>query len=410
MDVDEDRVLQVELVMDHGGMDTQEVVDLLHFDMWELLQDPERALVAVLRRAEDRLVGRGLLRLQYLDDESDWCTLNQETFHDAVQFAVQVQAAKPCTTQVHKLQVKILPASEGLAPLSVAVKAEEPAEGPMLLRQAEEVLPTVSSCSSSSSQRQLILEMQPQDDLAVTGADAEAGVEDVEIEHCLDESVSQAALRVLLKHPQELVRKAARAAIAQAKRECEEEQKEGNQMHDMEKAGGATAVPPNCPRSGPPPRMLSASVISGTPLVLGIEAQEDQAVKGDATAEFAEDIAQAGARQAFRLGRVALPTGAADAPAVPICAKVVVLNDGQAPWPETTAVTLVAGEAFGFPKMDLGALRPGEAAELVLDLTVAPRPESGSQARSSWAVVDSLNGSFLGPVLILEVLWHDQDE
>jgi len=406
MDVDDDRVLQVELVMDHGGMDTQEVVDLLHFDMWELLQNPERAQAEVLLRAEEHLVGRGLLRLQYLDDEGDWCTLNKETFHDAVQFAVQVQAA-PCSTQVHKLLVKVLPASEALPPPSVAVKLEEPAEGPILLRHAEEVLPTASSCSSSSSQRQVSLEMQPQNDLAVTGADAKADVEDIEIGQCLDESVSQAALRVLLKHPEELVRKAAKAAIAQAKQECEDEQKEENLMQDMEKA---EVVQPQCLLSGPPPRVLSASVISGTPLVLGIEAEEEQAVKGDVTAEFAEDIAQAGARQAFRLGRVALPTGAADAPAVPICAKVVVLNDGQAPWPETAAVTLVAGEAFGFPKMDLGALKPGEAAELVLDLTVAPRLESGSQARSSWAIVDSSNGSFLGPVLILEVLWNDLHE
>ncbi|CAE8590124.1 unnamed protein product [Polarella glacialis] len=153
----------------------------------------------------------------------------------------------------------------------------------------------------------------------------------------------------------------------------------------------------------------SAIIINGAPLALGPGAGELPEARGDVTAEFATEIAAAGAKQAFRLGRVTVPVGddTSGLEEVPVCIKIVVLNDGKAPWPETTAVAHVSGENFGFPRMELGALNPGEAAEVIMDLSLASRPEPGT-ARSTWAIVDSTSRSCMGPVLLFEVLWANK--
>jgi len=133
----------------------------------------------------------------------------------------------------------------------------------------------------------------------------------------------------------------------------------------------------------------SARVLSSAPLTLGIEAQEAEESRGEATEEFA---GLAGATQAYRIGRVTLPAGLDTV--VPACAKIVVVNDGQAPWPETAAVTLVAGEALDFDHLPLGPLQPGEAAEVVMDMLVPSKPVPCAQ-RSSWAILDTNGGKLL---------------
>jgi len=154
-----------------------------------------------------------------------------------------------------------------------------------------------------------------------------------------------------------------------------------------------------------PPLPASARVMVGSPLVLGIEAQEEEAVRGDITEEFAGVVASAGASQAFRMGRMLLPAGGSSS--VPACAKVVVQNDGQVQWPETTIIAVVSGDSLGFPQMPLGAMQPGEAAEVVFDLLVPAKSEPGA-TRSTWAILDGATGTPLGPLLFFETVWLAQ--
>lgn len=149
-----------------------------------------------------------------------------------------------------------------------------------------------------------------------------------------------------------------------------------------------------------PPPAPSARVLAATELTLGVEANEDVSARGDVTAEFAHIVAEAGAKQAFRAGRVVVPTGL-DAP-VPACAKVVVTNDGQVAWPASTALVIIAGDSMGFPQMALGALMPGEAAEIQMDLLL-PATEGQESGRSAWALVDAAKGLPLGPLIFFEV-------
>jgi len=150
------------------------------------------------------------------------------------------------------------------------------------------------------------------------------------------------------------------------------------------------------------PASPSGRVLACTDLTLGVEAQEDASARGDVTEEFQHIVAEAGAKQAFRAGRVAIPVGLV-AP-VPACAKVVVVNDGGVPWPATTVLAVVAGEAMGFPQMALGALLPGEAAEVQMDLLLPPKATKDA-SRSAWALVDAATGRPLGPLIFFEGVW-----
>eukprot|EP00428_Durinskia_dybowskii_P024786 CAMPEP_0170241586 /NCGR_PEP_ID=MMETSP0116_2-20130129/20563_1 /TAXON_ID=400756 /ORGANISM="Durinskia baltica, Strain CSIRO CS-38" /LENGTH=780 /DNA_ID=CAMNT_0010492429 /DNA_START=1 /DNA_END=2344 /DNA_ORIENTATION=- len=109
-----------------------------------------------------------------------------------------------------------------------------------------------------------------------------------------------------------------------------------------------------------PAAQPSAKVVGVAPLIVGIEVQEDVGARGDISAELAAVLASAGASQAFRIGRVGVPTSTCTGD-VPVCAKVVVKNDGAVPWPDTACLALVAGESWGFEHLPLGPLRPGRA-------------------------------------------------
>mmetsp|Transcript_87998 Transcript_87998/g.249302 ORF Transcript_87998/g.249302 Transcript_87998/m.249302 type:complete len:565 (-) Transcript_87998:98-1792(-) len=150
----------------------------------------------------------------------------------------------------------------------------------------------------------------------------------------------------------------------------------------------------------------SALVTSAAPLLLGIEAREDEAARGDATAELGELIEGAGARQAFRLGRAQLPARR-EAPDMPACASATIHNDGPVAWPETAALAFLSGDALGLPLLPLGPLAPGEATEVQLDLLLPARGEA-SVVRSAWTVADAATGTPFGPVLVFEASWLEE--
>lgn len=159
---------------------------------------------------------------------------------------------------------------------------------------------------------------------------------------------------------------------------------------------------------GEPAGSVSATAVRSELLMQSVEAvdkalAEDGVAVGDVTAEFKAIVDESGARQAYRVGRVGLQAGGSDT-SVPMCIKVVVMNDGQVPWPSSAQLAVVAGQDLGFPQLQLGAVQPGEAAEIVMDLLVPPKQEPGLLC-SMWALMDSQCGSLIGPLLIFEAAY-----
>lgn len=100
------------------------------------------------------------------------------------------------------------------------------------------------------------------------------------------------------------------------------------------------------------------------------------------------------------MGRVAVLQAAQEGHCLPAITSVIVQNSGQEAWPDGTSLRIVAGDPYGFDAMPVGALPPGHAAELTLDLAL--HVPSGSGCRSCWVLVDS-HGEPFGPLLCLEV-------
>lgn len=112
---------------------------------------------------------------------------------------------------------------------------------------------------------------------------------------------------------------------------------------------------------------------------------------------------------AFRLGCVSVSPAAHGASGVLAVSRVVVRNTGAFPWPAQTALRIVAGDACGFDSLRVGALAPGHAAELVLDLSLIPVDAAGPLCvgcgrRSAWVLEDG-RGEPFGPLLVLEAMW-----
>lgn len=84
---------------------------------------------------------------------------------------------------------------------------------------------------------------------------------------------------------------------------------------------------------------------------------------------------------------------------VSVLAKVTVTNDGALPWAEFSSLRCITGPDCGFTALPLGALPPGEMAELVLDLAFAPHQPAGM---SGWVMIDE-QGQPFGPLLLLQV-------
>eukprot|EP00928_Gymnodinium_smaydae_P074917 TRINITY_DN57932_c0_g1_i1.p1 TRINITY_DN57932_c0_g1~~TRINITY_DN57932_c0_g1_i1.p1 ORF type:complete len:552 (+),score=158.54 TRINITY_DN57932_c0_g1_i1:108-1763(+) len=164
-------------------------------------------------------------------------------------------------------------------------------------------------------------------------------------------------------------------------------------------------------RAGPG---VSIRVLECSTMMLGIEAEDDETARGDASSEFADLLEEMGAEKAYRIGRVQLPAGVGYEAAtgrplgpVPASMKVTLANNGAKAWPETAVLALASGESHGLPLLPLGALQPGDAAEAVLDLNI-PRRNECATTTTVWALRDAATGALLGPLLVFEASWTDQ--
>jgi len=125
---------------------------------------------------------------------------------------------------------------------------------------------------------------------------------------------------------------------------------------------------------------------------------------------FAQTLQSLGARQAFRIGRVQL-AAADDArsgrrESFPACYSVIVANNGEESWPATAALVHASGEALDLPLLPLGAVKPGQRAEVQMDLHIPQAAEPTADAVTSmWVLRDAATSKPLGPVLIFEVQW-----
>jgi len=156
--------------------------------------------------------------------------------------------------------------------------------------------------------------------------------------------------------------------------------------------------------AAPVPRsVLTAAVLEVCPPILGIEAQEDQAGRGEVTEELREQLQASCVQIVWRVGRILLPVGLQTG--VPVCAKFILKNDGELAWPETTCIVSASGNSYGFQQMALGALQPNEVAEVIMDLNL-PSIEEPTAERSSWALMDEATGTVFGPHVLLDVSWQ----
>jgi len=155
---------------------------------------------------------------------------------------------------------------------------------------------------------------------------------------------------------------------------------------------------------------LSACIHGCSPLIMGIEAQDDAKAYGDATEEFTELIAEHKALEAYRIGRMHISEPSSTSSSVPVSAKVSVQNDGEVPWPHTTVLASIEGDSMNLPVMVIGALEVGQAKEIEMDLSVSPTQGADSMLRSQmksvWTVTDAATGARFGPLLIFEATWN----
>merc|ERR1719353_1360629 len=132
------------------------------------------------------------------------------------------------------------------------------------------------------------------------------------------------------------------------------------------------------------PDCCSAKIVASEPLVLGVEA-DDENFFGVKTQEYIDTLNAFRCSEAYCLGRIRLVN---DSGMVPVCVRSTLVNDGTAPWPSTTAIVHVSGESLGCPLITVGAARPGEQVDLCMDLSVQADRVAGFSS-SAWAVVNA---------------------
>jgi len=116
---------------------------------------------------------------------------------------------------------------------------------------------------------------------------------------------------------------------------------------------------------------------------------------GERKPELAECIQQLGLSASQSLGVVAvegLPPG-------PLFVKLILVNDGPTCWPAVVELRCVLGNPHGLEVLPLGPAKPGEAIEVLLDLT--PRQGTGG---SAWAFFagETIGNQAFGPLLELQ--------
>lgn len=147
----------------------------------------------------------------------------------------------------------------------------------------------------------------------------------------------------------------------------------------------------------------------GSPMIT-----ECQGFRGDVTEQWCAAFEGfTGLTGAVCLGRaIVLPAfataGLGTRPShLPLDVHVQVLNSGPAAWPDAACLRCVAGDPHGFDLMHIGALLPGQGADLQLDLHISADggcPGTQLGARSAWVLTDDVGRPF-GPLLVLEVMW-----
>jgi len=151
----------------------------------------------------------------------------------------------------------------------------------------------------------------------------------------------------------------------------------------------------------------SARVTGSDDLVLGIEAWEDADARGDVTSELGEVVASCQVSQVYRIGRMMISATEDIATSVPVSARIKVMNDGEGSWPESVALMHKSGPSCDCSFVQLGALRPGEDEEIVMDLSVPVASGVGtSRSLSVWTIAEGASGKPLGSALCFEVFWE----
>jgi hypothetical protein len=218
-------------------------------------------------------------------------------------------------------------------------------------------------------------------------------------------SMYKEALAKLLAHPDEAVRNATREALECVKKTQVDEAAtpaadetasvSKASSEDWEKPCSVTSSQEeweHVPQDAEPAQQAKASTkpaapVSARVLTANIEVGHAQAMgevascRGDASAEaqFAALISQySKVSQAYNVGGIWVHHSLDRATAL---AKVIVTNDGSEPWPEQSALRLIAGPAHGLAELPLGAVPAGQPVEIVMDLTL----EGQGQSMSAWA-------------------------
>lgn len=362
-------------------------------DEQEMKQLNEAAFSAICKCADDMLEGKVFKRITYMDDEDDLCTLTAVSVSDAMRFCDQ----------------------EGILYLNV--------------ESEEAVRQEASSFCAESSLSPVPLPVAPEDsqkERKLSDADSQYFyIGDNEETPALEsETISAAALALLLKHPDAAIRAATQEALRRsasaAAREDSHTEEEGGKTdvlycqevsEDSDKESSQASEGWEKPEEvvldlaktlEVLPKQKSAKVLCAHTSLTEPEVMIDCAdARGDVTADFGHLLVQyPGISQAFRLARLLVSHAGSDGKAL---LKAVVTNDGTEAWPDACSLQLVAGPSLGFPALPLGPVSPGETVELVLDLGLgAESSQPGHGQLSAWAVLDEQGAPF-GPLMMVEV-------
>jgi len=332
----------------------------LDFDF--ITKNPSLLLPNVQQIAWDLLPGVSEIQASYMDGDGDRCTLTDQTASDALHFAVGGS-------------------NEVVLEMRVQDKAKVGEKSPAM------------SCVSCVQLKARL------SDAKKSAAEAETSKANAEKEL----SAANASLQAKERDLAEL-----REARAEIKRKSDEIARLTALCETLQ-AEVVSARQQRLPRSENSEK-LSASVSECAPLILGIEAYEDQSRRGCVGQNFKDMAEKLGSSQAHSLGCMIVTScldGKTNEDSVPTCTKFTVVNDGSVPWPETTVAVNVKGDSFGVPIVHLGAKGPGESEEIVMDLLVPPN-SGNNKACSIWSVINAATGTPLGPAVVLEIEWRSQ--
>jgi len=229
----------------------------------------------------------------------------------------------------------------------------------------------------------------------------EEAVKDLQLPNC------QAALAKLTVHDNADVRHAVNHALQEviqmgAEKEASVFVNESVEVDDGQELLEETRIEIGqaADQTKPRPQVV---VVNSEPLVLGIEAYEEEEARGILTGEWQRKAREHGATEAYCVGRVVVPVSTSSE--VPVYASVTMKNDGEVQTPITGVVTLVTGEAYNLPLARFQALVPGQTTQVFMDLVLPPQSYAHT-SHSEWIVTDATTGERFGPLLVLEVVWE----